>query len=146
MPCLLLPPAPVPQLVPALDKWGGATVGLTLLAIGTMGMYETYFEQHAEEEAPAEQEATSDGSVGECGEGKGEKIWAACSCIPLCGGGRGRCFAVAAVGACAAVAGDDARGWLQQGLCVLRWQQGFSLHGKRLEGKAAAGLLQWPAG
>ncbi|KAI3431755.1 hypothetical protein D9Q98_004797 [Chlorella vulgaris] len=52
------------QLVPALDKWGGATVGLTLLAIGTMGMYETYFEQHAEEEAPAEQEATSDGSVG----------------------------------------------------------------------------------
>ncbi|PSC69194.1 nickel transporter [Micractinium conductrix] len=36
------------QLVPALTKWGGATVGATLLAIGAMGLYETFFEQHEE--------------------------------------------------------------------------------------------------
>lgn len=34
------------QLVPALSKWGGATVGLTLLAIGAMGLYETFIEEH----------------------------------------------------------------------------------------------------
>lgn len=32
------------QLVPALSKWGGTTVGLTLLAIGGMGLYESFFE------------------------------------------------------------------------------------------------------
>lgn len=32
------------QLVPALSKWGGTTVGLTLLAIGAMGIYESAFE------------------------------------------------------------------------------------------------------
>ncbi|KAG7670668.1 hypothetical protein Ndes2526B_g00453 [Nannochloris sp. 'desiccata'] len=33
-------------LVPALSKWGGTTVGLTLLAIGAMGIYESFFEEH----------------------------------------------------------------------------------------------------
>jgi len=32
------------QLVPALSKWGGTTVGLTLLAIGALGVYESFFE------------------------------------------------------------------------------------------------------
>lgn len=32
------------QLVPALSKWGGTTVGLTLLAIGVLGVYESFFE------------------------------------------------------------------------------------------------------
>jgi hypothetical protein len=37
--------------VPALSKWSGTVVGLTLIAIGLMGIYETYFEgQHEEEE------------------------------------------------------------------------------------------------
>lgn len=36
-------------LVPALSKWGGTTVGLTLLAIGAMGIYESFFEEHHEE-------------------------------------------------------------------------------------------------
>lgn len=49
-PAALPPPLP-PQLVPALSKWGGAVVGLTLLAIGAMGLYETFFEQHEEGEA-----------------------------------------------------------------------------------------------
>lgn len=42
-------------LVPALSKWGGTTVGLTLLAIGAMGIYESFFEEHddREEEAAA---------------------------------------------------------------------------------------------
>jgi hypothetical protein len=30
--------------VPALSKWAGTIVGLTLIAIGLMGIYETYFE------------------------------------------------------------------------------------------------------
>ena len=34
------------QLVPALSKWGGTTVGLTLLAIGALGVYESFFEEH----------------------------------------------------------------------------------------------------
>ena len=38
-------------LVPALSKWGGTTVGLTLLAIGVMGIYESFFEQQPHEEA-----------------------------------------------------------------------------------------------
>jgi hypothetical protein len=39
------------DFVPALSKWSGTVVGLTLIAIGLMGIYETYFEgQHAEEE------------------------------------------------------------------------------------------------
>ena len=38
------------QLVPALSKWGGAVVGLTLLAIGATGLYETFIEQHEEGE------------------------------------------------------------------------------------------------
>lgn len=32
------------SLVPALSKWGGTTVGLTLLAIGALGVYESFFE------------------------------------------------------------------------------------------------------
>ncbi|PRW33155.1 nickel transporter [Chlorella sorokiniana] len=38
------------QLVPVLSQWGGAVVGLTLLAIGATGLYETFFEQHEEGE------------------------------------------------------------------------------------------------
>jgi len=33
------------SLVPALSKWGGTTVGLTLLAIGALGVYESFFEK-----------------------------------------------------------------------------------------------------
>lgn len=42
------------QLVPALSKWGGTTVGLTLLAIGALGVYESFFEgdHHHEHGAP----------------------------------------------------------------------------------------------
>lgn len=36
--------------MPALSKWGGAVVGLTLLAIGAMGLYETFFEHHEDGE------------------------------------------------------------------------------------------------
>ena len=36
--------------MPALSKWGGAVVGLTLLAIGATGLYETFFEDHEEGE------------------------------------------------------------------------------------------------
>lgn len=39
--------------MPALSKWGGTVVGLTLIAIGLMGIYETFFEKggdHHEEE------------------------------------------------------------------------------------------------
>lgn len=48
-------PAPMAQLVPALSKWGGTTVGLTLLAIGCLGIYESFFEgehhhHHGEQE------------------------------------------------------------------------------------------------
>eukprot|EP00890_Picochlorum_soloecismus_P003013 jgi/Picsp_1/3712/NSC_06548-R1_at4g35080-like protein len=38
------------QLVPALSKWGGTTVGLTLLAIGALGVYESFFEEHHDED------------------------------------------------------------------------------------------------
>ena len=37
-------------LMPALSKWGGTLVGLTLLAIGFMGIYEAYFDKHDDEE------------------------------------------------------------------------------------------------
>lgn len=37
------------DLVPALSRWSGTVVGLTLIAIGAMGIYETYFEGHGEE-------------------------------------------------------------------------------------------------
>ena len=32
------------QLVPALSRWGGLIVGLTLVAIGVLGVWESYFE------------------------------------------------------------------------------------------------------
>lgn len=43
------------DLVPALSRWSGTVVGLTLMAIGFMGIYETYFagdeaEEHEEQE------------------------------------------------------------------------------------------------
>lgn len=38
-------------LVPALSKWGGTTVGLTLLAIGALGVYEAFIEGHHDDEA-----------------------------------------------------------------------------------------------
>lgn len=49
------------QLVPALSKWGGTTVGLTLLAIGALGVYESFFEgdHHHDHGAPQEEESSS---------------------------------------------------------------------------------------
>lgn len=38
------------DLVPALSRWSGTVVGMTLMAIGLMGIYETYFAQEEEEE------------------------------------------------------------------------------------------------
>lgn len=38
------------DLVPALSRWSGTVVGLTLMAIGFMGIYETYFEGHEADE------------------------------------------------------------------------------------------------
>lgn len=46
-------------LVPALSKWGGTTVGLTLLAIGALGVYEAFFEHHDEAAEPADADAVS---------------------------------------------------------------------------------------
>lgn len=34
------------DFLPALERWAGVVVGLTLLAIGALGIYETYFERH----------------------------------------------------------------------------------------------------
>ena len=34
------------SLVPALTRWGTTAVGLTLVAIGALGIYESFFEQH----------------------------------------------------------------------------------------------------
>ncbi|KAF6253117.1 hypothetical protein COO60DRAFT_1273879 [Scenedesmus sp. NREL 46B-D3] len=42
------------DFVPALSKWSGTVVGLTLIAIGLMGIYETYFEGQHEEEQQGE--------------------------------------------------------------------------------------------
>lgn len=52
------------QLVPALSKWGGTTVGLTLLAIGALGVYESFFEQHHEAHQPALEVAGASGGGG----------------------------------------------------------------------------------
>ena len=49
--------------MPALSKWGGATVGLTLLAIGAMGLYETFFE-HNDEAAHVESDPTAEALTG----------------------------------------------------------------------------------
>jgi hypothetical protein len=38
------------DLVPALSRWSGTVVGLTLMAIGLMGIYETYFAPEEEDE------------------------------------------------------------------------------------------------
>jgi hypothetical protein len=37
------------DFAPALSRWSGVVVGLTLMAIGLMGLYETYVEGHDEE-------------------------------------------------------------------------------------------------
>lgn len=42
------------DLVPALSKWSGTVVGLTLIAIGVMGIYETYFEGEGDAAESAE--------------------------------------------------------------------------------------------
>lgn len=53
-------------LVPALSKWGGTTVGLTLLAIGAMGIYESFIEEHDDtEHAEAAASTASISSVGD---------------------------------------------------------------------------------
>lgn len=41
-------------LMPALSKWGATMVGLTLLAIGILGIYETYFEKNNDHQNDAE--------------------------------------------------------------------------------------------
>jgi VIT1/CCC1 family predicted Fe2+/Mn2+ transporter len=55
------------DFVPALSKWSGTVVGMTLIAIGLMGVYETYFESaSAEEEEEQELKlavAGADGSI-----------------------------------------------------------------------------------
>ena len=40
------------DFLPALERWSGTVVGLTLLAIGLMGLYETYVEGHDSHEEP----------------------------------------------------------------------------------------------
>lgn len=42
--------------MPALSRWSGTVVGLTLMAIGLMGIYETYFEGSEAEEHEGEPE------------------------------------------------------------------------------------------
>ena len=42
-------------MVPMLDKYSSLTIGLTLLTIGVLGLYETLHEGHAEAEPTAEQ-------------------------------------------------------------------------------------------
>jgi hypothetical protein len=46
------------DFVPALSRWSGTVVGLTLVAIGLMGLYETYVEQHEEGEGHGAAEPT----------------------------------------------------------------------------------------
>jgi hypothetical protein len=53
-------------LVPALSKWGGTTVGLTLLAIGAMGIYESFFEEHDDKDHSSA--ATSTASISSVGD------------------------------------------------------------------------------
>ena len=62
------PPAPPPRQVPALTKWGGTTVGLTLLAIGVLGVYEAFFEGH---DAHAAAEGSADPLTGGAGRAGG---------------------------------------------------------------------------
>lgn len=62
--CRMHLPHPL-QLVPALSKWGGAVVGLTLLAIGATGLYETFFEQHEEGEH-GEHDPAAEALTGAC--------------------------------------------------------------------------------
>lgn len=61
---LSAPRLPPPQLVPALSKWGGATVGLTLLAIGVLGIYESFFEEHHDDHYHGHGEETAGGWAG----------------------------------------------------------------------------------
>lgn len=42
------------EFVPALERWSGTVVALTLIAIGALGIYETYFAKEDEVEAEAE--------------------------------------------------------------------------------------------
>ncbi|GBF94490.1 hypothetical protein Rsub_07024 [Raphidocelis subcapitata] len=53
------------DFIPALSRWSGVVVGLTLIAIGLMGLYETYFESdHGhEEEASAAAKAAASASM-----------------------------------------------------------------------------------
>ncbi len=78
-PCISLP-----QLLPALSKWGGTTVGLTLLAIGFLGIYESFFEDHHHEHhhgVPGAEEASGQLTVASGGH-ENRRGWHCC----LCGG------------------------------------------------------------
>ena len=62
------------DFLPALERWSGTVVGLTLVAIGVMGLYETYFEgdgdghhHHGDEEAAAAAVAAAAGGGGGAG-------------------------------------------------------------------------------
>lgn len=51
--------------MPALSRWSGTVVGMTLIAIGLMGIYETYFEgAGAEEQEEAELKLAMAGGAG----------------------------------------------------------------------------------
>lgn len=75
--------------MPALSRWGGATVGLTLLAIGAMGLYEIFFDAHDDDAHPESDPAAEaltggwvDGvcvclCVGRGEKGEKERVWAA---------------------------------------------------------------------
>lgn len=52
------------DLVPALSKWAGTVIGLTLIAIGLMGIYETYFEKHDAEEPELQLAVAGAGAAG----------------------------------------------------------------------------------
>ena len=45
--------------MPFLSKWAGAVVGLTLIGIGVMGIYESRFEQHEGHGGDAEAQAVA---------------------------------------------------------------------------------------
>jgi hypothetical protein len=44
------------EFMPWLTKWAGTFVGLTLIAIGLIGIYEAFFEKHEEGHGHAEEE------------------------------------------------------------------------------------------
>ncbi|KAI8476331.1 MAG: hypothetical protein J3K34DRAFT_464170 [Monoraphidium minutum] len=53
------------DIIPALSRWSGTVVGLTLIAIGLMGLYETFFEpEHAHDDEAAAAAASVEAAAG----------------------------------------------------------------------------------